>query len=238
MRCRVFGHGSGSAGDELNSRASFDRVRKVGCDGVELDIRRTLDDRLAVIHDPSLADGRDVAQTASHELPGDVMLLEGALDLFQGMSVNIEIKNYRGDPHWDPEQRVVALLIALLASRPGRDDVILSSFGIECLDEIRLADSRYETALLLLSRRPATQLLDTAVAHGHRRIHPYDTMVDRVFIAEASARGLNVTAWTAEDDSEFRLRQLIGLGVNGLITGAPELATRLLSEAPTTLREL
>jgi len=53
-------------------------------------------------------------------------------------------------------------------------------------------------------------------------------MVDRRFMDAARERGLTVNAWTAEDESESRLAALIGLGIDGLITGAPELARRLV----------
>ena len=226
--CRVFGHGSGSSGDELNSRAAFERVRALACDGVELDVRRTLDDGLAVIHDPLLPDRRDVARTATRALPVDVMLLGDVLDLLRGMVVNIEIKNFDRDPHWDPDQRVTRLVVDLLAARDHADRVIISCFGFECTDLVRRLRPDLDTAHLLLSRRPAADLLDAVVDHGHAIAHPYESMVDESFMQEAGARGLAVNAWTAEDDSEERLGEVIRLGVDGLITGAPEVAGRLL----------
>lgn len=226
--CCVLGHGSGAPGDELNSRASFERVRSLACDGVELDVRRTLDDGLAVIHDPLLPDGRDVTTTATRDLPADVMLLADVLDLLRGMLVNVEIKNHDSDPHWDPSQRVAQLVVDLLAARDAADRVIVSSFGIECMDEVRRLRPELDTAQLLLSRRPAAGLLDAVVDHGHAIVHPYESMVDARFMDEAHARGLTLNAWTAEDDSEPRLAELIRLGVDGLITGAPERAARLL----------
>ena len=231
MTCLLFGHGSGAPGDELNSRASFERVRELGCDGVELDVRRTSNDCLAVIHDPVLSDGRDVAQTASGELPAEVMLLSDVLDLLRGMLVNIEIKNFSSDPHWDASQRVTRLAVDLLASRGHTDRVIVSSFGAECMDLVRRICPEVDTAQLLLSRRPVAELLDGVVAHGHATVHPYDTMVDQEFMEAAVARGLAVNVWTAEDDSENRLAELIGLGIDGLITGAPEVARRLLKRS-------
>ncbi len=228
--CRIFGHGSGAAGDELNSRASFERVQSLGCAGVELDVRRTQDGKLAVVHDALLPDGRDVARTAAEDLPGSIPLLEEILDGLAGMQVNIEIKNYRGDPHWDPAQLVAKQVVELIAARGGRDDVLISCFGRECLAEVRRLDRGLPTAQLLLSRRPIPDLLDAVVADGHQSVHPYDTMVDADFIAEARARGLRTHAWTAEDDSPQRLATLISLGIDGLITGAPELALALLRE--------
>lgn len=223
----MFGHGSGAQGDELNSRASFARVRALGCDGVELDVRRTRDDGLAVVHDTVLPDGRDVAQTRTADLPPDLMLLEVVLDMLRGMLVNIEIKNFSRDPHWDPEQRVTRLVVDLLADRGHADRVIISSFGTECIDEVRRIAPNLDTALLLLSGRPTTELLRAVVDHGHSTVHPYDTMVDARFMAEATACGLRVNTWTAEDDSEARLAELIRFGVDGVITGAPELVLRL-----------
>lgn len=223
-RCRIFGHGSGNPGDALNSRASFERVRALECEGVELDVRRTADDQLAVIHDPLLDDGRDVAATRASDLPRSVMLLDDVLDLLSGMCVNIEIKNYQKDPHWDPAQGVTHRVLGRLAARGHADDVILSSFGGECLDTIRDRRPDLVGAQLLLSRRPVAELLDDVVSRGLGLVHPYDTMVDQAFMQEASARGLTVNAWTAEDDSAARLGELIRLGVDGVITGAPEVA--------------
>jgi glycerophosphoryl diester phosphodiesterase len=226
--CRIFGHGSGAAGDELNSRASFERVRTLGCTGVELDVRRTHDGALAVVHDAILPDGRDVATTPAAELPDSIPLLEEILDALSGIQVNVEIKNHRTDPHWDPGQRTAKQVVAMVAARGHSDDVLVSCFGPECLTEVRGLDPRLPTAQLLLSRRPTPDLLDAVVADGHEIVHPYDTMVDAAFMTEARARGLRVHAWTAEDDSPERLAALITLGIEGLITGAPEVALDLI----------
>jgi len=227
----VFGHGAEVPGDELNSPASFERVRALPCDGVEFDVRRTLDDGLAVIHDPTLPDGRDVAATAAAELPVDVLQLADVLELFRDRTVNVELKNHPGDPHFDPEQRITHRVIELLASRGYEDRVLMSSFGVDCVDEWRRKCPDVPAAQLLLSRRPAVQLLDAVAARGIDTVHPYDTMVDQAFMDAARERDLAVNVWTAEDDSEARLRTLIELGVDGIITGATETALRLRDAA-------
>jgi glycerophosphoryl diester phosphodiesterase len=61
--CRVYGHGSAEPANEINTLPSFARVRDTGADGVELDVRRTADDCMAVIHDHLSPDGRAVAET-------------------------------------------------------------------------------------------------------------------------------------------------------------------------------
>ncbi len=78
---KIYGHGSLEPGNLINSRASFVRLAGLGIDGVELDVRRSRDDRLVVIHDAAYTDGRAVDATASVARPADVLLLGEALDL-------------------------------------------------------------------------------------------------------------------------------------------------------------
>jgi glycerophosphoryl diester phosphodiesterase len=55
------------------------------------------------------------------------------------------------------------------------------------------------------------------VEHGHRIVHPYDTMVDEVFMTAARARSLEVNVWTLDVGLD-RYDELIELGVDGIIT--------------------
>jgi len=170
-----------------------------GIDGIELDLRRSPDGRLVVTHDPVFRD--------------DTPLLVDVLDAAHGFTVNIEVKNFPRDEQWDPEQRVVHELLMLLDKR-ARDDVLVSCFGFEAIDLVR---GRYPTAMLYLSRKPADVLLDAVVEHGHRIVHPYDTMVDEAFMTEARARRLEVNVWTLDVGLD-RYRELVDLGVDGIIT--------------------
>jgi glycerophosphoryl diester phosphodiesterase len=204
----VFGHGPDAT---INRLGSFAHCRALGADGVELDVRRTADDRLVAIHDHMLDDGRHVAETMRQDLPPWIPDLADVLDECIGMKVNIEIKNFPRDPAFDPSQRVTELALELLGSRS--DDAIISCFDFACID---LAKGIVPTAMLYLSRRPARDLLDAVVEHGHRVVHPYDTMVDETFMDEARARDLEVNVWL--DAGIDRMRELVALGVDGLIT--------------------
>jgi hypothetical protein len=88
---------------------------------------------------------------------------------------------FASDPHWDAAQRVTQLVVELLTHRGHSDEVIISSFGPECIDEVGRICPQLKTAQLLLSRRPTGELLDDIVARRHSVVHPYDTMVDAAF---------------------------------------------------------
>ena len=220
----VFGHGpEGDVAHGINRLPSFSWVRELGGDGVECDVRLSADDELVVVHDAVLADGRPVAACRRHELPDWIPGLGAVLDACEGLVVNVELKNFPRDPAFDPSQRVVDRLLELLAAREGRDRVLVSCFDTGAIDVVRATSSDVETALLLLSRRPADELLARVVDSGHRIVHPYDTMVDDAFMHEARARGLAVNVWFGDEVGADRLRDLVALGVDGLITS--EVAT-------------
>jgi glycerophosphoryl diester phosphodiesterase len=181
------------------------------------------------MHDHLTREGRPVAVSPFDALGPHVPELRQALDACRGMVVNIEIKNFPRDPAFDPRQRVTELVLELLGARGGADDVLISCFDGACVQHVRNNRPGTPTALLLLSRRPAAELLDRAAADGHPIVHPYDSMVDEGFLSAARERGLAVNVWTGEDESAGRFAQLASLGVDGIITASPEIALRVVA---------
>jgi len=224
----VFAHGSDEPGDLLNSRASFERLVRSGATACELDVRRTADDVLVVHHDPRVAGGRAVRDLRAVELCDDIPTLDEVLDLCRGILVNIEIKNYSIDPGFDADERVTDLVLDLLEARGGIDHVIISSFGMGCLDHVRAHRPDLTTAVLLFHPADPDGVLDPVVAGGHPLVHPYEPHVDAAFMQAARARSLVVNVWTGKDDDE-RLQRLIDLDVDGIITGRPDAVHRLLA---------
>jgi len=209
----VYGHGPH---ETINRLGSFAACRAQGAGGVELDVRRTSDDMLVAVHDHELRDGRAIAETGRADLPAYVPDLADVLDECAGLRVNLEIKNFPRDPAFDPSQRVTNLVLELLADRGGSDDVLISCFDFACIDLVRERASHLHTAMLYLSRRAPTELLEAVVEHGHRAVHPYDTMVDATFMDEAVRHSLEINVWL--DAGVERMRELVALGINGLIT--------------------
>lgn len=221
---KVFGHGSESPGDELNSRASFHRLANAGVDGVELDVRRTADDVVIARHDAFLPDGRVVNATPFDEFPDDTVTLTEALDICRGLLVNVEIKNFSIDPGFDADERVTEVVLRTLASRTG-DRVIVSSFGPECLRRVRARRPDIPTAVLLFHPEDPDVVLSRVVADGHPLVHPFEPHVDEYFVAAAHRWGLRVNVWTM-DERPATMRRLVELGVDGVITGRPDLVPR------------
>ena len=216
----VIAHRGASHREPENTLAAFRRAGFDGADGVELDVRRTADDRLVVHHDPRLTDDRIIRATAAADLPTDLPSLDEALDACDGMFVNIEIKNDESEPDFDPGDWVAHRVASLLACRPPRTRWLVSSFRYETIAVFRTIVPAARTAWLVY--RPSDDAIDRAARGGHEAIHPSVRYVTAEAIAAAHAVGLAVNTWTCDDPD--RMRQLIAWGIDGICTNVPDVA--------------
>jgi len=212
----VLAHRGASARERENTVAAFALARSLGADGVELDVRRSADGRLVVHHDPLPAG----------PVPDHVPTLVEALDTCGGLLVNVEIKNAEGEPDFDPDRRLALDVVALLAQRPGRDRVLVSSFDLATIDAVRAADPSVPTAWLVVGI--AEDTLAVLVDHGHRVLHPWFGSVTEAVLAEAHRRGIELNVWTCDDPA--RIAELARWGIDGVCTNVPDVALRIRDE--------
>ena len=83
------------------------------------------------------------------------------------MIVNVEIKNCLSDPAFDVKKRTSERIMELLDARRNVDRVLISCFAIAGLDRFQSERPDLETAHLVLSRRPAEEVVTTCSEHGH-----------------------------------------------------------------------
>jgi glycerophosphoryl diester phosphodiesterase len=221
----IIGHRGASAAEGDNTLAAFRRAGEMGADGVELDVRRTADDRLVVHHDPHLADGRAIVDVAAADLPGHVPNLADALDACAGMFVNIEIKNDPTEPDHDPGDWVANRVGELLVRRGGGVRWLISSFRFETVAACRAILPGVRTAWLTDAIDDAS-IARTAAA-GHTAIHPWVAALDQPSVRAAHAAGLAVNTWTCDDPT--RIAELIAWGVDGICTNVADIALAIRS---------
>ena len=209
-----------------NTVTAFRRARELGADWVELDVRLTADGARAIHHDAVLPDGRTICALAGTDLPGFVPLLDTALAACAGLGVNVEIKNSRPDPDFDPQRTSADAVVAELAGFP-RERVLVTSFDLATVDRVRALDPSLPTGLLAHDLEEPQKAIALAAAHGHRAINPWDPFVDDAFMALARDAGLEVNVWTVNEPG--RMRELIELGVDAIITDAPDVLANVLA---------
>jgi len=225
----VIAHRGASTAFPENTEAAFAGAVAQGADGVELDVRRSADGRLALSHDDTLPDGRVMVETAFADLPAHIIDLARALDVCAPLAVvNIEIKNWPDDKDFDPTERLAADVVELLVARGEVDDGrnLISCFHLPTVDRVHALAPGLATAWLLgLVEDPGT-LIHTAAARGHVAVHPHHAFVNATFVSLAHAAGLAVNTWTCDDPG--RIRWLADLGVDAVVTNVPDVALSAL----------
>lgn len=225
----VLGHRGATGNAPENTIAAFAAALALGADGVELDVRLTLDGHLVVHHDPVVPSGAVIASTPRAGLPASVPTLAEALEACGPMFVNIEVKNLPIEPGYDPEARVALLAADTVAERGRADNVILSSFDLGTIDAVHAEYPGIPTGWLTLDGYDQQGAVAAAAARSHAALHPQDASVTPAVVDTAHAAGLRVVAWTVNDAE--RMRRLAAMGVDALITDDLPLALSVLSES-------
>lgn len=236
---RVIAHRGASADAPENTLAAFHLALQQGADMIELDVQPTADGKLAVFHDDTTLrwDGRDrlaagctLAELQALDIGGErVPTLEEALAFARdhGMALNVELKT----------AGVAERSAALIRAYNVVDQVIVSSFVPAALQELRAADPTIQRAYLMGTRtyRPdvrfrelwpffALQGVGASAWHPSRELPQLDRMIPLVRRA-----GYAVNVWTVNDPQ--RMRDLIEIGVDGIITDHPTLLRDIVDAA-------
>jgi len=209
----VLAHRGAASHFTENTVAAFAAARRIGADGVELDVRRSADGALVVHHDAEIRGAGPVTAIRARDLPAWVPHLSEALEACQGMVVNVEIKS-------DGGEALPRSTAAALAELGWTDRVVVSSFDAACIETVRRADSRLRVGWLVGWTVDAPASLLQAVQRDYQGIHPFVTLVNGPLVTQAHAFGLAVRVWTVNSPDD--LRAMVGLGVDAVVTDRPE----------------
>jgi glycerophosphoryl diester phosphodiesterase len=195
---------------------AFAEARRLGADGVELDVRLTADGALAIHHDTDVPGLGPIYELGVTDLPPHVPLLADALAACEGMVVNVEIKNAPQDPGWDPGEAVAALTAASIEESGWTQRVIVSSFQPSTLRAVQAADGRLALGALWGWAVEPVQALAETVTAGFEAVHPFVATVTPTLVARAHQAGLAVNVWTV--NARHDLQAMVEVGVDAVIT--------------------
>src|SRR3954454_8259805 len=160
----ILGHRGAPRDAPENTLAAFVAARRLGADGVELDVRRTADGALAVHHDATIPGLGPVSGLTVAELPEHVPLLDSALEVCDGMVVNVEIKNLPTEPDFDPGGTIAAKVAGLVMEQRFAAKVLISCFHLATIDAVKATEPTLATGWLTVARYDQHAALATAKA--------------------------------------------------------------------------
>ncbi len=193
-----------------------------------------------------LRPGSAYADRYPHQAPHDgarIPTLQAALESQPGCRFNIELKLFPDHPEWAvPPETMVEAVLDVIERAGAAARVTIQSFDWRAPRHVRrlrpeiargwLTEASTIAAAPLwrgLDDAPVTlkAVPDAIVAEGGGTWTPFHADLTRGVLDRAHAAGLLVIPWTVNDPGA--MRELIGWGVDGLITDRPDLAEEALS---------
>ncbi|HEY6932859.1 MAG TPA: glycerophosphodiester phosphodiesterase family protein [Marmoricola sp.] len=238
-----------------NTMAAIHHAIRIGADAVEVDVRRTRDGALVLLHDTTLVRTTDVRRAHPGRAPwrvGDldydeivrldagtwkspryagepVPMLEQAIEAVHraGIGLVVELKT----PELYPG--IVSDVAAALRSEPGYLDaallegrLVVQSFNFAAMKEHKTHAPDIPVGLLGAPRVEHLPVL----ASWADQVNPHHGRVDREYVGRLHDLGLRCQAWTADRKSD--MRRLLQAGVDGVITNRPARLGRILAGRP------
>jgi glycerophosphoryl diester phosphodiesterase len=227
-----------------NTLAAFRAANTAGAEMIELDVTLSRDGVPVVIHDDSLqrtTSGHGlVARCSVAELQaldagswfGDAFAGERIPTLVEVLSmrdrpplVNVEIK-----PPGEPPQAVRAVLAAVISALRQTDTmaaVLISSFDPRVLAQCAALPPPRPAIGVLTSPAPDEALLERCRRLGAFSCHPNQRHLEPQHVRRLKTLGVRVYPYTVNEPA--RIRQLLAMGVDGIITDDPPLVRGLLA---------
>jgi glycerophosphoryl diester phosphodiesterase len=200
-----------------NSLQALEDAIAIGCDAIEIDVRRTADGRIVLVHDARLR-LRTVNRLEHHQVQarmkvGQAPLLEDILARAAGrILVDIELK----------EDGYVAETMDAVARRLAPSQYVITSFHDSVLTQVKRHAPEARTGLLLGPRRHRG--LDQRIAAaGVAFLAPHISLARTGLWPWAADRNLPLWVWTVNDHRTLRTA-LRNPRVAAVITDEPERA--------------
>lgn len=235
----IFGHRGAMAYAPMNTLPAFELAYEQGADGIELDVHRSSDGELVIVHDFTIDETTDGEGTVTEMSLAQLKEFDAGSwfsDNFKGVKIptldevfeavgkkliiNVEIKSI------PPQDDGVEALIAQAIAHHGLESrVLVSSFNPFALKRFRKIAPDIPIGFLYNSD-DIDSMMALMEDTPHEAHHPYHTTIDEAYMQWARENGYSVNTWTVNEVDEAR--RLHDLGVNTIITNTPDTFVKAL----------
>jgi glycerophosphoryl diester phosphodiesterase len=239
----IIAHRGASALAPENTMAAFRAALEMKADAIELDAKLSADGVIVVHHDSTLdrtTSGSGPLRSLSAEelraldagssfgaaFAGERIptLEEVFQELGESLLINVELTNY-ATPLDDLPERAVSLVRGYRLE----ERVLFSSFNPIAIRRTKSIAPEIPIGLLLLPLEPGWVRGLLRAATPYDALHPQQGLATIDLVAREHAKDKPINVWTVNDPE--RMRELLKLGVDGLITDVPDVAREALRNA-------
>ena len=211
----IIGHRGAKGYAPENTLASFEKALELGVDMIELDVHISNDNIPMVIHDKTInrtTSGiglvNDFSAMDLHKF--GIPSLEEVFQLVKNKCrINIEIKEF---------EAVKSVLDVINSDTFSKDNILISSFDWNALQEIRFHDDTISIGVLTETH------LELAIAFAKfikaKSIHPNFQLLTKETTLKIKEKGFQVFPWTVNEIEDIlRMKSFL---VNGIISDFPD----------------
>ncbi|UCZ52408.1 glycerophosphodiester phosphodiesterase [Bacillus shivajii] len=256
----VIAHQGGEHLAPSNTLAAFEQARELGVDVIEFDVHMTKDGYLVAIHDNTVdrtTDGigkvndltleeiraldaadyfQDLNGEYSYKEQGvTIPTVEEIFDEFSDMRLNIELKATNDPEFYEPMSK---RLWELIEEYGNAKRVLVASFEHDIIEmfqevsngQVPVSGGRQEVTKFVVFHKLFLNGLYRANVDAIQipTEESIFNLKDEKLIHGAKKRGMDVHYWTINDQD--KMRELVELGADGIITDRPDLLIEVLEE--------
>ena len=236
-----FAHRGASGDYPENTLLAFEEGIKCGASGIELDVHKTKDNKIVVIHDEDIErtfKGKGLVKDFTlNELKefnprkelfknfktSKIPTLEEVLNLIKNSNVILNIELKTDEIHYEGIEEDV---INLINKYKMNNKVIISSFNPKSIKICKEINEEIKTGLLYY--KPMEDVIEFAKSLKADAIHPDLRLVSKELIDEAHKNNLEVNVYTV--DAPIYIRKLIEAKADGIFTNYPALLDEIMKE--------
>lgn len=251
----VIAHRGGARLRPENTLLAFAHAAELGVDVLELDVRRTKDGALVVIHDPTIDRTTDGTGAVSSYTLAELQRFDAGFRFttpdasdfpYRGRGVTISTLDevfarhssvrYIIEIKSGESSDVPASLCETIRAHKLTDGALVASVSAELLHGFRRscpevatsahADEARDFLALSYTKLGATYSPEFYALQVPLAVGDGLPIVTRGFVEAAHERNLQVHPWTINDESE--MRRLLDIGVDGIITDRPDVLLDIL----------
>jgi glycerophosphoryl diester phosphodiesterase len=218
------GHRGARAYEPENTLRSFNKAIELGVDAIELDVRKTKDNEIIVMHDADVkrttnGEGlvRDLTLKEIKNLTSEknekIPTLEEALDsLNRRVKVFIELK----------ETGIEEQVASLIKKKAMKKSVVIVSFLEDALKKVKEIDPEIETGLIYAKHKNP---LKAALELKAQWLLAFYKFTHSANVQKAHENGLKIIVWTVNTPEE--VAQMVEKGVDGVASDRPDILQQL-----------
>lgn len=234
----------GASGQGLapeNTLAAFEKAIEIGVDLVEIDIHLTADNRVVVIHD------RTVDRTTDGSGPVNTMTLDEIRELSAGswydpafadqkiptLEETLDLIGWRALLLIEAKTEEAAeKAVAIIRARRAQSKVVMQSFLGPAVRTVNRLDRRIPTAFLMTGGeavlRRKTGVVKRVLKLGANALSLKYTAATPDLVSLFLGRAMGMWVWTVDEEED--MREMIEMGVGGIITNYPDRLNNVIAD--------